>query len=86
MEFYSSFLKQELEGKYVKEVVSHIAHCQKTQQELAARDKQLARLKTTQLKHLESTRSGTLSIALVSATVVVNSTAGELCKQKDVCT
>ena len=64
--------------------MSHLAHCQKTQQELAVRDKQLARLKTAQLKQLEATRSDAHSIALASAAVAVNSTVGELCKQKDV--
>ena len=50
---------------------------------MAVRDKQLTRLKTAQLKQLESTRSDALSIALASAAVAVNSTVGELSKQKD---
>ena len=41
-------------------------------------------MKTAQLKQLEATRSDALSIALASAAVAVNSTVGELCKQKDV--
>ena len=76
--------KQDLEDKYAKEVVSHLSHCQKAQQEFAARNKQLARLKTTQLNQLESTRSNTLYIPFASAAVAVNPTIGELCKQKDV--
>ena len=76
--------KEELEDKYTKEVVSHLTHCQKAQHELTVRNKQLAILKTMQLCQLESTKSHALSIAFASAAIAVNSTVGELCKQKDI--